>query len=95
MSEVLQELIAEARRWGDALPEMWGPEHIVNRLADALEASQATTETEWGVVYEISSSESEYSDGMTEEYARHLVEESPTDTGLVKRTPASRWEPAS
>jgi len=37
----VDELVAEARRWGDALPEMWGPDHVVNRLADALEAMTA------------------------------------------------------
>lgn len=57
----------------------------------ALEAVEALEEVEWGVEYEVSSTESVYTAAHSEKQARKWVAQSPTDTGLRKRRPASPW----
>lgn len=50
----------------------------------------ARTEVEWGVLYEADRNLVVYEPQKSEEAARALVAQSPTDTGLVQRT-VSAW----
>lgn len=48
---------------------------------------------EYGIEYEIDSERSEFTLAHSERQARKWVAESPTDTGLRRRHPATEWEP--
>ena len=52
-----------------------------------------TDEWEYGVEYEVSSTESVYTAAHSERQARKWVGQSPTDTGLRRRRKAGPWEP--
>lgn len=56
----------------------------------AARGDAAPTEVEWGVIYEADRDSVIYEPQESEAYARALVAQSPTDTGLVQRT-VSAW----
>jgi hypothetical protein len=103
------DLIEEARRvnqdlarnaLGERVPII---DMLVDRLRDLLAAHDAEVrarfmaerepEWEYGVEYDVSSTETVFTAAHSEAMARKWVEESPTDTGLRRRRPAGPWLP--
>ena len=65
-----------------------------NEIIDLVLHRTEPEEWEYGVEYEVSSTESVFTAAHDEAMARKWVEESPTDTGLRRRRPAGPWEVA-
>lgn len=74
---------------------------LIANLADALEGAVAElvrdtpddTEWEYGTAYDVDSATTAYTATHSQEHARKLVAESPTDTGLIRRRKAGPWLP--
>ena len=66
---------------------------LLDEVAGFCRQGPITDEWEYGVEYEVSSTESVYTAAHSERQARKWVEQSPTDTGLRRRRKAGPWEP--